>query len=86
MVLKSYLKIGFVEMPKFNKTETELKTYLDKWFYFLKNLDRLEDIPAIFNKDSEIKEAFEKAKFVNMSKEKIAETLNISVEIVEKFL
>jgi hypothetical protein len=76
MVLKSYLKIGFVEMPKFNKTETELKTYLD----------RLEDIPAIFNKDSEIKEAFEKAKFVNMSKEKIAETLNISVEIVEKFL
>ncbi len=38
-------------MPKFNKTETELKIYLDKWFYFLKNLNKLEDIPAIFNKD-----------------------------------
>jgi predicted transposase/invertase (TIGR01784 family) len=59
----------FVEMPKFNKKESELTTYLDKWFYFLNHLDSLEQIPEIFNNDSVIKNAFKKAEFVNMSKE-----------------
>ena len=59
----------FVEMPKFNKKENELVTYLDKWFFFLKNLDSLEQIPKIFKGDKIIKEAFKKAEFINMSKE-----------------
>ncbi len=58
----------FVEMPKFTKTEKELETYLDKWFYFLNNLDSLEKIPKIFNNDKIIKDAFNKAEFINMNK------------------
>jgi predicted transposase/invertase (TIGR01784 family) len=63
------LNYVFVEMPKFNKKEDELVTYLDKWFYFLNNLDSLDKIPKIFNDDKVIKNAFKKAEFINMSKE-----------------
>jgi predicted transposase/invertase (TIGR01784 family) len=63
------LNYVFVEMPKFTKKEDELTTYLDKWFYFLNNLDSLEQIPQIFNEDKTIINAFRKAEFVNMSKE-----------------
>jgi predicted transposase/invertase (TIGR01784 family) len=35
-----------VEMPKFNKTESELETKLDKWLYALKNLPELDRQPA----------------------------------------
>jgi len=62
------LNYVFVEMPKFTKTEDELETYLDKWFYFLNNLDSLDEIPKIFNDDKVIKDAFNKAEFVNMDK------------------
>ncbi|MBC8111713.1 MAG: PD-(D/E)XK nuclease family transposase [Verrucomicrobia bacterium] len=36
----------FLEMPKFKKSESELETHFDKWLYFLKNLEKLEAIPA----------------------------------------
>ncbi len=62
------LNYVFVEMPKFTKRENELNTYLDKWFYFLNNLDSLNEIPKIFNDDKVIKDAFNKAEFVNMDK------------------
>jgi predicted transposase/invertase (TIGR01784 family) len=32
-------------MSKFNKTLEELETYDDKWFFLLKNLDKLYEIP-----------------------------------------
>lgn len=35
----------YVEIPKFKKAESELKTNVDKWLYFLKNLSSLEAIP-----------------------------------------
>ncbi len=43
-----YDKLTFIylEMPKFNKTEGELKTIFDKWMYVLKNLPKLESRPA----------------------------------------
>ena len=33
-------------MPKFNKTEKELKTRFDKWMFVLKNLPKLDRIPV----------------------------------------
>ncbi len=41
-------KLNFItiEMPNFNKKEEELETNLDKWFYLLKHLHKLERIPA----------------------------------------
>jgi predicted transposase/invertase (TIGR01784 family) len=35
----------FYQMPLFTKTESELRTRKDKWFYFLKNLESFDDIP-----------------------------------------
>ena len=42
-----YNKLMFIylEMPKFNKTEKELKTRFDKWLFVLKNLHKLDRIP-----------------------------------------
>jgi len=40
------LEFNFIELPKFNKSEAELETVLDKWVYFLKNAADLEVIPA----------------------------------------
>ena len=36
----------YVEIPKFDKTESELVTMYDKWMYVLKNLSRLMERPA----------------------------------------
>ena len=40
------LMLIYLEMPKFNKTEDELKTLTDKWLYVLKHLPELTDRPA----------------------------------------
>ncbi len=63
------LEFKFIEVPKFNKTENELKTILDKWLYFFKYLHTLEEIPNILNGDMFIK-AFGIAEMTNLSKEK----------------
>ena len=46
-----YDKLGFrfLQMPFFNKKETELVTHYDKWCYFLKYLQSFDDIPQILN-------------------------------------
>lgn len=36
----------YVEIPKFNKKESELETMYDKWMYVLKNLSALMERPA----------------------------------------
>lgn len=40
------LTFMYLEMPKFNKTEGELVTMLDKWLFVLRNLSRLMERPA----------------------------------------
>ncbi len=50
------LSYAFVELPKFEKTEDELKTPEDKWLYLFRNTQGMKSIP----KDSpgEIQEAY----------------------------
>lgn len=36
----------YLEMPRFQKSETELETQFDKWLYFLKHLPDFESIPT----------------------------------------
>ncbi len=50
----------YLEMPNFKKVETELTTRLDKWLFFIKNLEDFQSIPAIFSDDI-FAQAFEKA-------------------------
>ena len=40
------LTFMYLEMPKFNKTEGELVTMLDKWLFVLRNLSHLMERPA----------------------------------------
>jgi predicted transposase/invertase (TIGR01784 family) len=58
-----YNKLTFVylELPNFKKKEAELKSDLDKWIYFLKNLEDFENIPEIFKGKVEFEQAFETA-------------------------
>lgn len=44
-----YDKLTFIylEMPKFNKTEDELKSRFDKWLYVLKSLPKFQQRPKI---------------------------------------
>ena len=38
----------YLEMPNFKKEEHELATRLDKWLYFIKNLEDFQNIPELF--------------------------------------
>lgn len=50
----------YIELPHFIKKESELITQLDRWLYFIKNLEDFEEIPSIF-KTEVFESAFEKA-------------------------
>ncbi len=60
------LKFVYLEMPHFNKNEKELNTRLDKWLYFIKNLEDFQNIPEVF-KDEIFVQAFEKAEIAKYS-------------------
>jgi len=54
----------FIELPRFDKKETEIKTHFEKWMYFLKNLDNFDNIPAILQEEV-FEEAFKVAEIAN---------------------
>ena len=56
----------FFQMPRFTKTESELVTQQDKWFYFLKNLVSFEQIPEIL-REPVFEKAFQTATESNLS-------------------
>ena len=62
----------YLEMPNFKKTEGELETRLDKWLYFIKNLESFQSIPKIFSKEVVFIEAIEKAELARMSEADLA--------------
>jgi len=66
------LKYFFIIMPRFNKTEVELKTRKDKWIYFLKNLETFEEIPQILNEPI-FQKGFEVSKIANYTEEQLRE-------------
>jgi predicted transposase/invertase (TIGR01784 family) len=66
------LKYVYLEMPNFKKTEEELKTRLDEWLYFIKNLEDFQTIPAIFEDEIFI-QAFEKAEIAKYSEREFNE-------------
>jgi len=62
------LHFKFLQMPLFNKTETELETHVDKWLYFLKHLEDMDHIPAILNEPI-FQKGFEIAEVSHLSTE-----------------
>lgn len=50
-------------MPNFKKIESQLENRLDKWLYFIKHLEDLQNIPEILSD-----KVFEKAEISNLRK------------------
>jgi predicted transposase/invertase (TIGR01784 family) len=65
-----YNKLGykFLELPKFAKSEEQLETELDKWFYLLKHMSSLEKVPTVLNKRV-FQKIFKIAEISNLTKE-----------------
>jgi len=64
------LELIFLQMPLFTKTESELETQKDKWYYFLKNLTDFEQIPAIL-REPIFEQAFETAELAQMNQNEL---------------
>jgi predicted transposase/invertase (TIGR01784 family) len=56
----------YLEMPNFKQGESELKTRLDQWLYFIKHLEDFQSIPSIF-KDEVFTQAFENAELAKFN-------------------
>jgi predicted transposase/invertase (TIGR01784 family) len=69
--LDKELRLIFVELPKFQKTLSELKNLTDKWIYFLKEAASLDGIPESLGEVVEIEQAINIANFINMSPEEL---------------
>lgn len=68
-----YDKLGFtyIELANFVKRETELETGLDKWLFVLKNMGRMDKIPAYLRKPI-FEKLFNIAEYTNLTKEEKA--------------
>ena len=69
--LEKELRLIFVELPKFNKSLSELKSLTDKWIYFLKEAASFDEIPESLGEIGEIEQALNIANFINMSPEEL---------------
>ena len=56
---------------KFNKTEQELETVLDRWYYFLKHADDLDAVPGSLKVEQPIAHAFELANKAALTPEEL---------------
>ncbi|TAE00124.1 MAG: Rpn family recombination-promoting nuclease/putative transposase [Bacteroidetes bacterium] len=54
------LDFNFIELPKFNKKEEELKTLVEKWVFFIKNAENLTVLPQNLD-DAGLKSAYTEA-------------------------
>ncbi len=71
VVYSDDLELVFAELPKFTKTEPELETVLDRWFYFLKHAGNLEAVPASLQAEPAIVEAFDIANKAGLTPEEL---------------
>ena len=60
----------YLEMPNFDKRESQLETRLDKWLYFIKHLEDFQKIPNIFS-DEVFEKAFEKAELSKLGQSEL---------------
>ncbi len=69
------LRFVFIEIGRFNKTPEELKTNQDKWFFVLKNLNRLLERPAALI-DRIFLRLFEAAQVISLTKDEKEQYVN----------
>ena len=78
------LTFMYIEMPKFNKKETELVTMLDKWLFVLRNLSRLFERPAALQEKvfTKLFEQAEIARFTPKDQREYEESMKAYRDIV----
>ncbi len=59
----------YIQLPHFKKQDTELSSHLEHWLYYLRHLADSESVPVSFQSDDIIKEAFDVAEFIALSKD-----------------
>jgi predicted transposase/invertase (TIGR01784 family) len=82
-VFNEKLSFVYVQMPNFTKTEDELETHEEKWFYLLKNLHKFDRIPSklqakIFKKVFKIAEI---AKYSADEKQRYIDSLKFYLDL-----
>jgi predicted transposase/invertase (TIGR01784 family) len=65
------LEFNFIELRKFNKSEEELESIIEKWVYFIKNAENLTMIPKNAEEIPELKEAYAQAAMNAWSQEEL---------------
>ncbi|PSB16388.1 transposase [Phormidesmis priestleyi ULC007] len=65
------IELVFVELPKFNKPLNELETITDKWLYFLKCANQLEEVPSSLESIPAINHAFSVAKQSKLTRKEL---------------
>jgi predicted transposase/invertase (TIGR01784 family) len=58
--ISGLLRLVFIQLPFFKKSISECETVLDKWFFVLRNMNVLEDLPEVLQC-----EAFKKLKNIS---------------------
>lgn len=67
-VFDNHLVFKFIELPKFKKKETALKSRLDQWLFALGNMHNLKNIPISLRGDRVFERLFEVARIINLNK------------------
>ena len=62
------MNLVFVELPRFRKSLGELETDKDRWYYLLKNMTRIKEIPTEFN-EMKFRRFFEAVDYESLPKE-----------------
>ena len=67
------LELVFVELPKFNRSLSELESLSDRWIYFLQHAPDLETIPEKMAEIPEMNQAFAIANRATLTREELDE-------------
>jgi len=74
------IQFAFIELKKFNLTEKELTSLIEKWVFFIKNAENLEVIPNHVD-DEGLKEAYKDADKHSWNKKELRAYDNASIAI-----
>ncbi|MCF8169189.1 MAG: Rpn family recombination-promoting nuclease/putative transposase [Rhodoferax sp.] len=65
------IELVFIELPKFQKTATELSNIVEQWIYFIQNAGKLDYIPDTMAHPAELAQAFSIANEAGLSPEEL---------------
>ena len=72
------IQFSFIELKKFDKKVDELETLVEKWIFFIKNVEEEDEIPANID-DEGLREAYKDANKHSWTKEEIKNYDNASM-------